>query len=78
MWVPVRGQGLRTGEYHAIAPFNQAPMEVCQELRALCLDLAGDVEFGEGDFYDRVHNTPQGAQKIADYLFSRLGEIGAR
>lgn len=52
--------------------FNQRAMRACHAMKAICLDAGSELEFSTEDFYDLVHNTPVGAQKIADYLFERL------
>ena len=78
VWVPVLESGPSPAPFRTIAQFNQATMETCRELGALCLDLAREVEFTEEDFYDRVHNTPPGTRKIADYLFSKLKQGAGR
>lgn len=58
--------------YYMLAAVNAKTMEFCKRVDGVCLDLAKDVDFEDGDFYDYFHNTPQGAEKIADYLFKRL------
>lgn len=58
--------------YIAITLFNRRLMDTCRALDAVCVDVAGDVIFGDGDFYDRVHTTPAGSRKIGDHLFSAL------
>ena len=52
--------------------FNKVVMQTCMAVKAICVDVAGIVEFGDGDFYDRIHNTDKGAQKIGQYLFEAL------
>ena len=59
-------------QYVAITLFNRRLMEACRGLDAVCIDVAGGVAFGDGDFYDRVHTTPAGSKKIGDYLFAAL------
>jgi hypothetical protein len=78
VWIPVLESEPSPAHFRTMARFNQATMETCRVLRALCLDLAREVEFAEEDFYDRVHNTPTGAGKIADYLFSKLKQADGR
>ena len=58
-----------------LAAFNAATLAVCRETGAICLDLAGEVAFEDGDFYDEVHNTPQGAEKIGRWLAGRLAGV---
>ncbi|HTY78184.1 MAG TPA: GDSL-type esterase/lipase family protein [Candidatus Bathyarchaeia archaeon] len=57
---------------HALARINGATLEVCQEGLATCLDLATELHFEPGDFYDYEHNTPQGAERIGRWLAERL------
>ncbi len=53
--------------------FNRATLEVCaQAPDAVCLDLAGELAFEKGDFYDQVHYAPKGAKRIGDYLAGKL------
>jgi hypothetical protein len=54
--------------------YNKATLDVCVQERAICLDLASELEFQPGDFYDLIHNTPQGAAKIGHWLALRLKE----
>lgn len=58
--------------YVRLALFNEVTMNVCREVKAVCLDLARAIEFGEGDFYDRVHTTPRGSRKIGEFMFREL------
>jgi|GEM_PF-2737386 len=41
----------------------------------LIVELARDVAFDDGDFYDRVHNADRGAAKIGDYLYGALKSV---
>jgi len=59
----------------ALARFNAATMEVCRALHVPCLDLASELRFIEGDFYDYEHNTPQGAEKIGKWLAGKLAGL---
>ncbi|MCP5368123.1 MAG: hypothetical protein H6907_19160 [Hyphomicrobiales bacterium] len=61
-----------TGPYARMDAFNRKTMEVCARLGATCVDLARTVEFADGDFYDRFHNTPQGTAKVGRALFEAL------
>ena len=64
-----------SGGYHKITAFNQAAMAVCRAEGAVCIDLGRELLFGDGDFYDRLHNTPRGAQKIGRYLYEQLKDV---
>ena len=59
----------------ALARFNAATMEVCRDRHVTCLDLATELHFGAGDFYDYEHNTPQGAEKIGKWRADKLAEL---
>ena len=54
--------------------FNDSTLAVCREAAAICIDLAGDLQadFEPGDFYDRAHYTPEGAARMAAYLYEVL------
>jgi len=52
--------------------FNGVVLKTCKAVQAICIDVAGNVEFEDGDFYDRIHNTNMGAQKIGQYMFEAL------
>ncbi len=73
----VRGKdgSVSTGGYHEITAFNQAAMAACRAEGALCIDLAGELLFKDGDFYDGLHNTPRGAAKIGLYLYEKLKDV---
>jgi len=60
------------GSYAEMTLFNRAAMAACAEAGATCIDLANEIEFRPGDFYDWVHTTPAGSARIAEYLFGKL------
>jgi len=62
-------------EYLSQTAFNLRAMEVCHAKGAICIDLAGEIEFEVGDFLDYVHTTPQGSRRIGDFLFTRLDAL---
>ena len=51
---------------------NRRTMEFCRQAGGVCLDLAGEIKFGDGDFYDFPHTTPRGSEKIGHYLYTML------
>ena len=63
---------------HALTRFNAATLEVCRYRHVACLDLATELPFSEGDFYDYEHNTPQGAEKIGRWLAGKLAGLVSR
>lgn len=62
-------------EHGALTRFNAATLDVCAELKVACADLAHEVGFETGDFYDRIHNTPEGAEKIGRWLAGKIGPL---
>jgi len=58
--------------YLILSLFNRTSIEVCHRTDTVCVDLGNELHFEIGDFYDYVHSTPQGAQKIGRYLFEKL------
>jgi lysophospholipase L1-like esterase len=59
----------------ALARFNAATLEVCATRQVICLDLATELRFADGDFYDYEHNTPAGAEKIGTWLAGKLAGL---
>lgn len=54
---------------------NRALMDHCRRTGTPCFDLAADVTFEASDYYDYLHNTPRGAERIGRYLAARLLEL---
>ena len=52
--------------------YNEQTLATCHHVEAICLDLAGELSFGPGDFYDIIHYTPAGAARIGKYLAMKL------
>jgi hypothetical protein len=61
--------------YHIIQLFWTATMEECAKAGGICIDAADEVDWQEGDFYDVIHNTPQGAERLGVYLHSKLRDL---
>ena len=59
----------------ALVRLNAATLETCRGRRVICLDLATELHFADGDFYDYEHNTPQGAEKIGHWLAGKLAGL---
>ena len=60
---------------------NRALMASCLQEQTPCFDVANEVHFEAADYYDYLHNTPQGVAKIGAYLGARLATLdldGAR
>lgn len=62
-------------QYRRLSAFNRATRQVCADEGLLCLDLAREVGFEPGDFYDYVHNTPQGSAKIGRWLAAKIAGL---
>jgi len=60
--------------YRILELFNQTTMQTCNEVGAICVDLATELrpELTEDDFYDFSHTTPSGSAKIGAYLYRSL------
>lgn len=58
--------------FHLIEHFNRATLAVCNQFGGIALDAAGEVPWTDADFYDFIHNTPQGARKLGEYLAAKL------
>ena len=54
---------------------NRGLMTYCEAQRMTCFDLTSDVAFASDDYYDPLHNTPRGAEKIGRYLAERLARM---
>jgi lysophospholipase L1-like esterase len=54
---------------------NRGLMAYCAEAGVACFDLAAEVAFDADDYYDPLHNTPAGAEKIGRYLAERLSTL---
>jgi lysophospholipase L1-like esterase len=55
--------------------FNDATLAHCARYSLVCVDLGGAIELTDGDFYDRLHTTPAGSAKIADFLYGELKDV---
>jgi len=54
--------------------YAAATMEVCAETGSVCIDVVNGLAWQPGDFYDRIHNAPQGAERLGRYLHAALRE----
>jgi hypothetical protein len=57
---------------------NRELLDYCARTGTTCFDLASEVSFGVDDYYDYLHNTPSGAEKIGRYLAERLRALDVR
>lgn len=58
--------------FYMLQLLNETTLEVCEEVGGIPIDLANGVDWEDADFYDFVHNSPKGAEKIGIYLYERL------
>lgn len=56
---------------------NRRLMAYCADQALTCFDLGTDVEFVAEDYYDPLHNTPAGAEKIGRYLAGQVVRLAA-
>jgi hypothetical protein len=54
---------------------NRGLVEHCSAAGIACFDLASDVAFDADDYYDPLHNSISGAEKIGRYLAARLSRL---
>lgn len=62
------------GHYAILMVDGRRTMEVCRELKAICVDLVNTLRFTVGDQYDMFHSTPQGSAKIGKALAAALAD----
>jgi len=48
--------------------FNQTALEVCAERDVICYDLASNIAHSEENFYDFVHFTEMGSQRVGEHV----------
>ena len=52
---------------------NKETIDVCEEIRGICLDLDSEINYDlDNDFYDRLHTTPSGSKKIGDFIYQSI------
>ena len=78
MVVLVRADGHMDPETRALSLFNERTLVFCRRTGDTCIDLAQNLALGFEDYYDFVHNTPDGAAKIGDYLAPQIESVLAR
>ncbi|HEC14560.1 MAG TPA: SGNH/GDSL hydrolase family protein [Rhodospirillales bacterium] len=64
-----------TGAYVDLSALNRRTMSECRAAKAICIDLAAELFFEDGDHYDPLHTTPKGSAKIGHYLYGKLKDI---
>jgi hypothetical protein len=73
------GQDINGVDYFRLrAMMDEATLEMCREFNGMPIAAASEVPWADEDFYDFVHNTPLGAQKLGRFLYESLrGRLGA-
>jgi hypothetical protein len=61
--------------YHVMREFWAVTMEECAKVGGICLDAGNEIRWEPGDFYDSIHNTPQGAERLGKYLHDKLRDL---
>lgn len=52
---------------------NESTIDACRSCEdSICIDLARELVFSPDDYYDGVHNTPNGTRKIGVFLAERM------
>lgn len=69
---PLEDGTVDTDAYAGLSAFNRVTLEVCAEVKGVCLDLAGELLFVDGDHYDGLHTTPVGSDKVGRFLQAKL------
>jgi hypothetical protein len=62
-------------QYRLLEAFNAALLEACAAHGGHGLDLAHELDLEASDFYDVVHTTATGSQKLGDYLYTKLATL---
>ena len=61
-------------QYQLMKILNQVTLEECNAIGGIGIDLAGELEFNDSDFYDFIHNTPPAPPRSASiFTKSRTG-----
>lgn len=61
--------------YYIMREFWAVTMQECAKEGGICLDAGDDIRWQPGDFYDVIHNTPQGADRLGKYLYQNLKDL---
>ena len=71
--IPYEGRQVNGVDYYRIMrKIHEKTLEACRESGGICIDLDGELELEDSDFYDFTNITPQGSEKIGHYLFKKL------
>ena len=72
-WVLFGHRGNGVDVAHLMGVQVDRTVETCEALGAICVDTT-DVRFDDRDYYDVVHMTPSGAEKVGQAMYERLRE----
>ncbi len=61
--------------YNMMNILNSKTCEVAKKNNILCFDMAQEINLEDSDFYDFVHNTPNGARKIGEYIYQKMDKV---
>jgi len=61
--------------YYIMHAFWAVTMEECAKANGVCVDAGNDIRWQPGDFYDIIHNTPQGADRLGKYIHTKLAGL---
>ena len=62
--------------YHMIRLMHEVCEDVSKKNNAVFLDLNRDLKFDyDLDFYDDMHTTPSGSEKIGEYIYSKIKNL---
>lgn len=61
--------------YDIMREFWAVTMEECTKAGGVCVDAGNEMRWQPGDFYDVIHNTPQGDDRLGKYLHDRLRDL---
>ena len=62
--------------FHIMQLMHNSVKEVAKQTKAIFIDLDSELAFDyEKDFYDDMHNTPLGSEKIGKYLYEKLKHL---
>ena len=66
-----RGKNYNGVDYYIMSRLiNKETMNVCEEVNGICLDLDSEINYDLAkDFYDTLHTTPSGSEKIAKTIY---------
>jgi len=62
-------------KYFELEPYHEVTRRHCREKNLLCVDVSRKVEVAPGDFFDVMHTTPSGSQKIGQEICNKLSSL---